>query len=332
MAELQGGHFDMAEDWAKVETEIVKLLAKSKPYSFDGANKLFHAIQSRDKQIETHEKAFEKAVLAAHEAGVVGKAVADFAKNKGFVDAKKLLEADRKALVAELKALDVYCDECDSLGKIGDKMNEAVLKSLKAAKVSSPAQRKVDKLRGELAAKVKDLFAAAALGFKPEKFLTTFNAQFDKLIDHFLAEALKKAKPSKEEGEMPRPLSDANNNKRIKDMTDMEKRIDKLCKEALAAAADKSPQKAMKALEAAQFQLGAMQKIYGEFAKLVSKFKKEIAASKDHDDVKKAGVEIKKLADDAKETCTATRKKIEDKFADEESAEDYLGLNKLFKN
>lgn len=332
MAALQAGHFDMAEDWAKVEAEIGKLQAKCKSYSLDGANKLWHAIQTRDKLIETHEKAFEKAVLAAHEAGIVGKTVADFAKNKGFVDAKKLLEADRKALVGELKALDTYCDECDSLGKIGDKMNEAVLKSLKAAKVSSPAQRKVEKLRLELAAKVKDLFSAHALGFKPEKFLTTFNAQFDKLIDHFLAEALKKAKPAKEEGEMPRPLSEANNKKRIKDMGELDKRIEKLCKDALAAAADKSPQKAMKSLETAQFQLEAMHKIYGEFAKLVSKFKKEIAESKDHDDVKKAGIEIKKLSDDAKATCMATRKKIEDKFADEENPEDYLGLNKLFKS
>jgi hypothetical protein len=332
MAALQGRHFDMAEDWAKVEAELGKLLAKCKPYSLDGATKLWHAIQTRDKLIEAHEKALEKAVIAGHEAGIVGKSVADFAKDKGFSDAKKLLDADRKALVGELKALDEYCDACDALGKVGDKMNETVLKSLKAAKVSSPAQRKVDKMRLELAAKVKDLFSAHALGFKPEKFLTTFNAQFDKLIDHFLAEALKKAKPAKDAGEMPQPLASSKNKKRIKDMAELDKRIEKLCKDALAAAADKAPQKAMKLLETAQFQLEAMQKIYGEFAKLVSKFKTDIAASKDHDDVKKAGVEIKKLADDAKATCLATRKKIEDKFADEESPEDYLGLAKLFKN
>lgn len=274
----------MAEEWSKLEADYKKLEQQIKKSTFAQADRLWQALLARDKLMDGHEKLLTKAAQVAFEKGVTGKTVVEFMKDKGFGDAKKLLDTDRRLLVNELYELKVYCEACDALAKVMDKLSEKMAKAIKLANDPGPAGVKATKLRLELALSLKDVNEAAALRFKPDKYMTSFNQQYDKLLGHMLTEALKQVSEAKDDDALPQPLVEKQLQAVVVQSEKLRVGVTKALDEALAATA-KDPKAAAAPLKKAATALGELKKLAMRYQGLRTKFKKDIAGSKERTDI-----------------------------------------------
>ena len=274
----------MADDWAKLEADYKKLEPQIRKSTHAQATKLWQALVARDKLLDTHEKMLSKAALAAYEKGVKGKTIGEFLKDKAFGDAKKLLDTDRRLLVNELYELKLYCEGCAELAKPMDKLSEKMAKVIKAAKDDGPSGAKAKKMRDELAASLKDVNEAAALRFKPDKYMTSFNQQYDKLLDHLLAEALKKAADKPDDDELPQPLTEKKLKDALQQCKDMHEAVEYSLNDALGLKSQ-GPKVTAAPVKKAATTLTDLKKLAMRYEGLRLKFKKEIAGSKEKADI-----------------------------------------------
>ena len=274
----------MADDWAKLEADCKKLEPQIKKSSLAQATKLWQALLARDKVMDAHEKMLTKAATAAYEKGVKSKTVLEFMKDKAFSDAKKLLDTDRRLLVNELYELKLLCEGSDDLAKVMDKLSGKMAKAIKAANDDGPAGIKAKKLRDDLAASLKDVNEAAALRFKPDKYLTSFNQQYDKLIDHLLAEALKKVADTQDSDDLPAPLADKKLKASVDDAEDLADAVKAGLDQAVAAK-EKDPKTVATPLKKASTALSELKKLSMRYQSLRIKFKKDIATAKDKTEI-----------------------------------------------
>ncbi len=200
----------MADDWTKLVAAYKSLEPKLTKSSLEDCKDLWKGLQSLDKAMEAHEKKLGAAAIAAYEAGVISKKLAEFLKDKGFADAKKQLDGDRKLLVTDLKDLLGHCDTCKAGAAAGADLASQMAKALAAekSKDKNPARDAVKKLRLDLVETVRALTEANNIRFQVPKYMTVFDSQYDKLIDHLIAEALKKGKDPEDQLEVPQPLTD----------------------------------------------------------------------------------------------------------------------------
>ncbi len=269
----------MAEDWGKWQKEWAKFEPKAKKLSLAAGEKLLAAVNARDKLLETHEKAFEDAVVKAWEKGTKGKGLDEFLKDKGVSDAKKLLDTDRRLLVNELYEVKVYSDECDALAKPIDKLTDAMGKAIKSTKEKSPERDKAKKLFEEIQAKLKDIHEASHLHYKLDKFLLAFNQQYDKWLAHQVADALKRTK-EKDDDDLPAPLEEKKLKVSVAEAGQLRAAMDKAMKAAREDAAGDG-KKAAGLAKVAQKALEELKKLAMRMKGLREKYKKEIAGAKD---------------------------------------------------
>ena len=203
---------DWGKHYIKFLAETKSLAAETANYNLDDTEGLWKALETTDKQMEGHEKKLGAAAIDAYEAGVVSKKLAEFMKHKAFADAKKALDIDRKNLVAGLKMLEVQCNKCKAGATKAYDLSQRMSKAIVGDKTKekNPEREKVKKLREGVMATFEELTQAEKLRHKPPKYMVVFDAQYDKLIDHLIAEALKKGKDPKEALEVPQPLTDKN--------------------------------------------------------------------------------------------------------------------------
>ena len=274
----------MADDWVKLEANYKKLEPQIKKSTLAQANKLWGLLQTRDKMLETHEKTLAKAAIAAFDKGVKGKTVTEFMKDKGFGEAKKLLDTDRRLLVNELYELKLFCEGCFDLAKLMDNLSSQMAKAMKASKDKSPARTKVEKLSEALVNQLKDTNEAAAMRFRPDKYLTSFNGQYDKLIVHLLEQALKTGAENKEDDELPQPLTDKKLKEAVQQCKDLHEAVEENANDALGLKSQGSKATAGPMKKAATA-LSDLKKLALRYDGLRSKFKKEIAASKEKSEI-----------------------------------------------
>ncbi|MGV8986395.1 MAG: hypothetical protein ACOH2H_08945 [Cypionkella sp.] len=315
MVDVWGKHYiKFLADFKSIKSELEK-------YTLDDAEDLWKALQARDKLMEGHEKKLAAAAISAYEAGVTSKKLPEFMKDKGFADAKKLLDNDRKLLVAELKMLDVHCDKCKVSAGKAYALAQDMTKALMADKTKdkNPEREKVKKLREGLMTTFAELTEANKIGFKPPKYMTVFDAQYDKLIDHLIADALKKGKDPEEQLEVPQPLTDKKLGALVKEAGRLGSSVNAsiLKKEAIeekiakekggTAPAGKDASKTLDpAAEAfltkARKTFQKLQKVGDEGEALKKKFKAEIAALKERTEILKQFKSIEDEVEKAK-TC-----------------------------
>lgn len=297
----------MADSWAKLLADLEKATAEAKKYSLSEATKLFNVLLVRDKLLETHEKAFSKAAIAAYERGMKSTTLVEFLKDHDVAEAKKNLDTDRRLLVGELDTLEVYCKSCDKTGDMLDKLMDVAAKAFKAAAKDKSADKiAAEKLRDALVVKLKDINEAAAMRFRVEKYLTAFNGQYDKFIAHLLETALKKADEKKDD-ELPQPLVDkkltAAHNLADAELTKI--------KEAVKDAQDtKDPKAASLAMKHAQIAHAGLAVLSKKYEKVKTDFKKQITASKDRKDIESKIKDIIDSADIGKKLITDAAAKL----------------------
>lgn len=273
----------MAEDWGKWQKEWDKLEPKAKRLSKAQSDKLMAAVKARDKLIETHEKAFGKAVLIAWEKGVKGKTLAEFLKSKEVAEVKKLLDTDRRELALEITEVQVYCKDCDALAKPIDKLTDAMGKAIKSTKEKSPEREKAKLLFKAIQDKLKDIHEASQLHFKIDNFLTAFNAQYDKWLAHLLAEALKKTK-DKEDDDLPAPLEEKKLKLALQEAKDLNDAVQVPMAEAMSDAKGDAKAQAVLVKTAAKA-LSDFKALNARHKGYLSKFKKEISVAKERKEI-----------------------------------------------
>lgn len=290
----------MAEDWVKLflkfsaaNRSLAPELAK---YTLDDADEIWKTLEARDKAMEVHEKKLGAAAIDAYKAGVSSKKLAEFMKDKAFATAKGFLDADRKLLVAELKLLEAHCEKCKASTTKAYTLAQEMAKALLAdkTKVKNPEREKVEKLREGLMEQFDELSRAEKVRYKVPKYMKVFDAQYDKLIDHLIAEALKKGRDPAEEAEVPQPLSDKKLAAAVKDVGEMGASITETLdkKNKLKVIDEKTLDTAMtKAWDT----LEAMRKVQDYYDGLLKKFKKELAAFKERDEILK---KVKAIGDE----------------------------------
>ena len=283
----------MADDWAKWIADAKKLETKTKSLSLDDGKDHWKALQERDKLMEAHEKALGKAAIEAYEAGVTTKKLAEFMKDKGFAAALKLLENDRKMLVAELKLLEAHCDKCRAAVHLLDDMVGAMDKVLVASKGKDKSVERVaaKKVRDGLYERFQELSEASNLRYLPDKYMTSFDGQFDKLIEHLLAQALKKGKDPVEEVELPQPLTDKKLAATVKLAEHLRKDVETCVEKKKAMKVEDAKGEAL--LNKAWATLEELKEVSLKYEGLARKFKKDISVSKERDDI---GKQIKAIA------------------------------------
>jgi hypothetical protein len=297
----------MADSWAKLLADLKKATTEAKKYSLSEANKLFNVLNVRDKLLEAHEKAFSKAAIAAYERGMKSTTLAEFLKDHDVAEAKKNLDTDRRLLVGEIEDLDNYCLACDKTGDMLDKLMDVAAKALKAAaKDKSPDKILAEKMRDALVVKLKDINEAAAMRFRVEKYLTSFNGQYDKFVAHLLETALKNADDKKDD-ELPQPLVDkkltAAHNLADAELTKI--------KDAVKDAEDaKDPKAAALAMKQAQTALAGLSVLSKKYEKVKTDFKKQIVASKDRKDIESKIKDIVESVDVGRKLCTEAAAKL----------------------
>jgi hypothetical protein len=260
---------------------LKKAEAKVKSYGLAEATKLFNLLKIRDKLLEEHEKAFSKAVLSAYEKGVKDTTLIEFLKDPKVADAKKALDVDRRLLGTELDKLEEYCLTCKKLADDLDKLLEIIFKVVKATAKDTDAVRKVVvKMAEPLTTKLKDLNEAAQLRFRVDKYLTSFDAQYEKFLPHLLTITLKKVDDKK--SDLPQPLTDK---KLLAASHTAEETLDKLKQDLKEALADKDPKSASLLMKHAEIALAKLTKARATYEKVQKDFKKEIAGSKEKKDI-----------------------------------------------
>lgn len=266
----------MADDWAKLMAEAKKLETKFKDLTSDDGTALWKVLQARDRSLETHEKALQKAAIAAYEAGVGSKKLAEFLKDKGFAAAFKLLDADRKLLGSELKLFEAHCDKCKAAARVVEDLIEVMDRALNASKnkEKSPERTAAKKVRDALYARFNDMNTANNLRYLPDKYLTGFEATFDKIIEHLIAEAFKKGKDPGA-AEVPQPLAEKKLQAAVKTATDLHKTV-MTCVTKMAALQPPAPQIELLSAKAWDAHNDLRDKATA-FEALLKKFKKDLA-------------------------------------------------------
>lgn len=300
----------MLDEWAKhflkFSADNKSLAAELAKYSLKDAKDLWDVLEKRDKAMEVHEKKLGTAAIATYEAGVTSKKLAEFMKDKDFAAAKAALDEDCKHLEAELSALEDYCDKCRAAAEKAYVLAQKMAKALIAdtTKEKHPEREKVEKLREALMTRFEDLSKAEKMRHKPPKYLMVFKKQYDKLIDHLIAEALKKGKDPEDQLEVPQPLTDKKLGALVKEAARLVGSINTsiLKKEEIEAKAKKDqkppapgapetpkvPDPAAEAfLAKAKRTFGKLQKIAEEAESLKAKFKAEIALLKEKTEILK---------------------------------------------
>ncbi len=300
----------MAEDWAKLIAEAKKLESRFKDLTLEDAKALWKVLQDRDKSMEAHEKALQKAAIAAYEVGVGSKKVAEFMKDKGFAAAFKLLEADGKLLKPELKQLDTYCDKCSDAAKVVKDLIADMDKALTASKGKDKSAERTaaKKVRDALHERLDDMNAASNMSVLPEKYLTEFDKNFDKIIEHLIAEAFKKGKDPEAAAEIPQPLAEKKLAPALKEAQGLHKAV-LTCVEKMKALTPPDPKLELLSAKAWDGH-DALRDLTTEYEGLVRKFKKELAAADPKGDVEDKVKAIAKLFDEAHVALTKADAKI----------------------
>lgn len=300
----------MAEDWAKLIAEAKKLESRFRDLSLEDAKALWKTLQDRDKSMEAHEKALQKAAIAAYEAGVGSKKVAEFLKDKGFAAAFKLLEADGKLLKPELKQLDTYCDKCSDAAKVVKDLIADMDKALTASKGKdkSADRTAAKKARDALHERLDDLNAASNLSVLPEKYLTDFDKNFDKIIEHLIAEAFKKGKDPEAAAEIPQPLTEKKLQAAQKEALALHKTV-MTCVEKMKALTPTDPKLELLSTKAWEAH-NALRDLTGDYEGLVKKFKKELAAADPKGEAEDKVKAIAKQYDEAHVALTKADAKV----------------------
>lgn len=289
----------MANDWAKLIADAKKLEVKFKNLTLDDGNTLWKELQSRDKSMETHETSLQKATLAAYEAGVGSKKVAEFLNDKGFAAAYRLLDTDRKLLGDELKLLEAHCDKCKSAADLVEAQIAVMDKALVSSKGTDKSAERTaaKKVRDGLYLRFNDMNAASNLRYKPDKYMTGFDKTFDKIVDHLIAEAFKKGKDPANVAEIPQPLSDKKLPAAVKVAQGLHKVV-MTCAEKMLAPKTPAPQIELLSAKAWAAQ-NDLRDTVTDFEGLVKKFKKELAAADPKGEVEDKVKAMAKLYDEA---------------------------------
>jgi hypothetical protein len=291
----------MADDWARMMADAKKLEARIRDLTLNEAKGFWKALQARDTSMETHEKALQKAAIAAYEAGVGSKKLSEFQKDKGFAAAFKLLEADRKLLVAELKQMEAQCDKCKVAARQVEDLIGVMDKALVASKTKEKSAERTaaKKVRDALYERFNDLNAASDLRYLPDKYMTGFDATFDKIIDHLIAEAFRKGKDPAEAAEVPQPLADKKLQAALKEAQALHKTVF-TCLDKKTALQPPNAQIDLLTVKAWAAQ-DALHKLVMEFEALIKKFRKELAEADPKGEVEDRVKAIAKLHDAARE-------------------------------
>ncbi len=289
----------MADDWTKLIADARKLEVKYKDLTLDDGKTLWKALQARDKSMETHEKALQKATLAAYEAGVGSKKLAEFMKDKGFAAAYKLLDADRTLLGSELKLLEAHCDKCKAAARVVEDHISDMDRALVASKGKDKSAERsaAKKVRDGLYERFNDMNAASNLRYLPDKYMTGFDATFDKIVEHLITEAFKKGKDPADVAEIPQPLAEKKLHTAVKEATEWHKTV-MTCAEKLTALMPPNPQIEVFSTKAWAAHNDLRDKT-SEFEALVRKFKKELAEADPKGEVAAKIKGIAKLYDEA---------------------------------
>ncbi len=300
----------LAEDWTKLIADAKKLDVKFKSLTSDDGHALWKDMQTRDKQMEVHEKALQKAAIVAYEAGVGSRKVAEFMKDKGFAAAFKLLDGDRTLLGSELKLLEAHCDKCKVAAGVVEDLIGVMDKALMATKGSDKSAERTaaKKVRDAMHVRFLDLNAANNLRYKPDKYMTGFDKTFDKIVDHLIVEAFKKGKDPAVVAEIPQPLSDKKLPAAVKAAQELHK-IVMTCAGKIVALTPPDPQIELLTGKAWAAHNDLRDKVT-EFEGLVRKFKTELQAA---DPKGKVGDKIKavaKLYDEAHAALVKADKKV----------------------
>lgn len=292
-----------AKHFIKFKAETSTLSTELAKYALKHAEGLWDDLEKHDKSMETHEKKLGAAAIDAYEAGVTSKKLAEFMKDKDFATAKALLDEDRKQLVDELKSLDEYSAKCKAAAEKAYELAQRMSKAIMADKTKekNPEREKVKKLREGLMTKFEELSKAAKLRYKPPKYMTVFDAQYDKLITHLIAEALKKGKDPEDQLEVPQPLTDKKLGAYVKEAArlgtsvntsilkkeDIEEKAKKDAKSPAPGTPSEPDPAAVAFVTKAKRTLGKLQKIAEDAEALKAKFKAEIALLKEKTDILK---------------------------------------------
>lgn len=295
----------MADDWSKLIADAKKLETKIKDLTLDEGKRLWKELQARDKSMEAHEKALQKAAIAAYEAGVGSKKVTEFMKDKGFAAAFKHLDGDRTSLKGELKDLETHCDKCKAAAHVVEDLIGVMDKALVTSKNKDKSAERsaAKKVRDGLYERFNDMNSASNLRYLPEKYMTGFDATFDKIVDHLIAEAFKKGKDPSEVAEVPQPVTEKKIQAGLKEAQQLQKTIT-TCLEKKAplepgdARAEILNSKAWAALD-------ELRKVANTWDALAKKFKKELAEVDPKGDVQDKIKEISAVYDAAMKALKA---------------------------
>lgn len=283
----------MAKELDKFTAEHKKLKTAYKGYTKAATSGATQRLRLAWANISEGEANTRSAVVKARKAGVTGDKFEDFAKDKGFQEALKLLNKAAKDLADEIKSVD------DLSGKVSAGVTEFtklltnIDKDLAKRKDSSVSKKDIDALMKNVDGDIAALKQALPSSSVVYPGMRNYGKAMAGAITKILKEDAGSAASTVEGNELPHLLTDRNRKSNLNKCLVGAKTIKGLCDGAITKAGAGKKADALADIKKAMEQHKTIKTIAEQYATIQSKYKADIENSKDKAAVYDA---IKKMA------------------------------------